>query len=100
MYKIAGRPRRGREALATAGRMPALLFQLPRNRAIQVHGVAQLLLLHMFAISVGDVDRSWPDQQRLAPVAESGDVGGEGGDHRGKAVERAQSNEGNLQHEF
>src|ERR1700687_3802420 len=60
--------------------------KLSRYRAIQVHGLVQLFLFDGFGVRMGNVNRSRPDQQRLSPITECWDVGGESGDHSGKAI--------------
>src|SRR5271157_1638737 len=59
----------------------ALGQQMARDLDVQINGVEQLLLLDVFALSVRHMNRSRTDQQRSSPVGESGNVGGEGGNH-------------------
>ncbi len=72
---------------------------LPRDFAVQVDGLMQLLLLDVLALSVRHVNRARTDQQRFAPLRQCGNVGGEGGDHSGQAVDGSKAQEGKFQRE-
>ena len=56
----------------------------------------QLLLGQLFVRRVGHVDRPGPEQQRLTPVAELRNVGGELGNHGWQAGHGAHSNEAGI----
>src|SRR5258707_15268781 len=71
--------------------------ELLRDLRVQINCVRKLLLLDVLTLSMRDVNRSWPDQQRLTPVAEKGNIGSECGSHRRQAVNRAQAQERNVQ---
>src|SRR6266481_6147101 len=71
--------------------------QLLRNPAIQIHRLCQLLFLHVLTVGVGHVNRSWPDQQRLAPLGQRGNVGRKGRHHGRQPVHCAKAHERNLQ---
>src|SRR5579862_3518714 len=71
--------------------------QLLRNLAVQLHPFRQLRFVYVLARSMRDVDRSRPNQQRLAPVRERGDVRGKSCDHRRQVRNRLQAHERNLE---
>src|SRR5260370_20879795 len=71
--------------------------ELLRDLAVQINCVRKLLLLDVLTLSMRDLNRSWPDQQRLTPVAEKGNIGSECSSHRRQAVNRAQAKERNFQ---
>ena len=52
-----------------------------RDVRVEIDRVQQLLLLDVFAVGVGDMNRARTDEQRPSPTGECGNVGGESRDH-------------------
>src|SRR5579872_2561673 len=71
--------------------------KLLRYLAVQINCFMELPLFDVLALSVRDVNRSWTDQQRFAPVGELRNVGGECGDHGVESVDGLQAQEGKLE---
>ena len=58
---------------------------------IEIDRLVQLPFLDVLALGVRYVNRARPDQQRLAPVRQLGNIGCECCDHGGQSVDRAQA---------
>ena len=71
-----------------------------RDTRVQINGVEQLPLLDVLAFGVGDMDGAGTDEQRLAPIRQRGNVGGEGGNHGLDSGHGGQLHVGDLKFEF
>src|SRR5262249_41353418 len=70
-----------------------------RNGAVDVYCVLQIFLAHELALGMGYMNRPGADEQRLSPVSERRDIGSEGSDHGGEAIESFEFHEGDIEHE-
>jgi len=66
---------------------------------VEVYSFQELFLGELFKWRMGYVDGAGTEQERLAPVTELGNVGGEFGDHGGEALDGAKADERNLEGE-
>src|ERR1035438_6012900 len=74
--------------------------QVARNVGVEIDRIAQLFLLDVLAVGVGNVNRARTDQHRLAPACERGNIGSESGDHGFDARHGTEFHERNLQDEI
>src|SRR5215469_6877239 len=71
--------------------------QLPCDPCIQRYGFGKLLFLDILSIGMRDMNRSRPDEERLTPIRQCRNIGGERGHHSRQSVDLAKTHEGDLE---